>query len=109
MGLNQLLVFITSRDRRRTRWKGWGPSEEKESTTHQFSQENKLFEWPSGIESPHALLKEQRKGGFGNTIELPQMPFGLVPKVLYAIDLQALGIESFMVMVDCFVLVSLHG
>ena len=43
------------------------------------------------------------------TIELPQTPFCLVPKVLYAIDLQAFGIESFMVMVDCFVLVSLHG
>jgi hypothetical protein len=68
-----------------------------------------LFEWSSGIESPHALLKEQRKSAFGNTIELPQMPLGLVPKVLDAIDMSALGIDQFMVVVDSLVLVSLHG
>jgi len=39
-------------------------SKETESTT----QPNKLIEWSSGIESPHALLNEQWKGAFGKTI-----------------------------------------
>ena len=37
------------------------------------------------------------------------MPFSLVPKVLYAIDMSALGIDQFMVVVDSFVVVSFHG
>ena len=37
------------------------------------------------------------------------MPFGLVPKILDAIDMTALGINQFMVVVDSFVVVSLHG
>ena len=80
-----------------------------ESTTHQFPQENKLFEWTSGIESPHALLKEQGKGTFGNTIELAQMPLGSVPEVLDAIDVPSLGIDQFLFVVDSFVLVSHNG
>ena len=64
-----------------------------------------MFGWSSGVEPPHALLKEPWKGGFGITIEFPQMPFGLVPKVLYAIDMPALRIDSFMVVVDSFVFV----
>jgi hypothetical protein len=53
-------------------------------------------------------LKEQGKGTFGNTIELAQMPLGLVPEVLDAIDMPSLGIDKILFVVDSFVLVSLN-
>ena len=61
--------------------------------------ENNLFEWFSGIKSSYSLLKEHRKWGFRNTIQLSKMSFGFGMKILCAFVLLAIGIYKFTVMV----------
>ena len=40
----------------------------------------------ASVEAPLALLQEQMKVVFGNTVVLPHMPLRLVPVVLDAVD-----------------------
>lgn len=49
--------------------------------------ENKMSGWSVGIESPRALLKEQRKDTFRDIIEFTKMSFELVSEIIDTADI----------------------